>query len=328
MSSEHRENRPFKSVPALDTLLEGFTLHVGDRSISPDTTQQVDEEVFVHSPFVLRLADDEIALRSAVSKAIAAVSSSPYEPSDLSLVIVAASSYLRINDAVATINLVELLDQPARLSLTAPNRPRAMQTPRSGCSVEAAFCLNRELEFRPLRAWRRWTWLARTAFGVDTEVSFDGFAPLPLDEQRRSELNLPKGTMRYIAIENDLSVASPACSEESLQLYIDEDLLALMTANDRNGNSQLLQRIIFIDAISAVVHTAVREEGIAELTYDDIHGSLLDKVIRMATGASADRLMRQGMFSLLRDRPSAFMAHIEKAASLLDGARDNVEGSQ
>lgn len=328
MSSEHRENRPFKAIPALDALLQGMTLHVGDCTIPPETTQQVDEEVFLQSPFVLRLADDESALHKLVTEAVDSLQESPYVPSDLSLVMVAASSYLRINDALRTINLIELAEQPARLSLTAQQRPRAFQTPRSGCSVELAFCLNRQLNFQPLRAWRRWTWLARTTFGVETEVSFDGFTPLPLTEQRREELSLPKGTMRYVTIDSGLSVASLACSEDSLQLYIDEELLALMSANDRDSNSRLMQRIIFIDAISTVVHHAVREDGIFELAYADIQGSLLDKVIRMATGPSAQPSQRQVMFNLLREQPASFMAYIEKAAGLLDGARDTVGGSQ
>jgi hypothetical protein len=328
MSAEHRENRPLKEIPGLDALVGQMKLYVGDRAVLADTTATISEDVFLHAPFVLRLAADESALRSAVERAIEDVAASPYDVADVALVVVASSSYLKIAEPLAVIDLSELADKSASLVLTAGARPKAMRSPRAGCEVEVTGCLTRERAFKPLQAWRRWTWLSRTVFTVESEASFGGFVPLPLDQRKLDEFGLPSGTMRYIVIDSEISVASPASSEDSLQLYVDADLLALISANDKSASSKLLQRILFLDAISAVVNRAVLSEDIADLTPDDIKGSLLEIVIRMASGPDATPSARAAMLDLLREQPAAFMAQIERAASLLSGAHDSLGGAQ
>jgi hypothetical protein len=328
MSSEHRENRPFKAIPQLDALLAQMKLYVGDQVVQPDSSAVVSDDVFLHSPFVLRLAADETVLRETVQAALSAVEASPYEATDLALVVVASSPYLKIAEVLAVVELPEMAELPASRALTGPVRPKAMQSARSGCEIEVAICLNKTREFKPLEAWRRWSWLSLSRFGVGTEAALGGFVPLPLDAAKRTEFGLPNGTMRYILIDNDVSVTSPDSSEDSLQLYVDADLLALMSVNDKGSNSKYLQRLLFIDAVWVVVNHALLVDDIVDLTPDDIKGSLLDKVLHMAAGPSATTTQITAMLDLMREKPADFMARIEHRVDVLGAAHELVGGTQ
>jgi hypothetical protein len=303
-------------------------VYVGDQVVQPDSSVTVSEDVFLHSPFVLRLAADETVLRETVQAALSALEASPYDAADLALVVVASSSYLKIAETLAVVELAELAELPASRNLTGTVRPKAMQSARSGCEIEVAICLSKTREFTPLQAWRRWSWLSRSRFGVGTEASLGGFVPLPLDAPKRAEFGLPNGTMRYIVIDSDVSVASPDSSEDSLQLYVDADLLALMSVNDKGSNSKYLQRLLFIDAVWVVVNHALLVDDIVDLTPDDIKGSLLDKVLHMAAGPSATTTQITAMLDLMREKPADFMARIEHRVDVLGAAHELVGGTQ
>ena len=84
--------------------------------------------------------------------------------------------------------------------------------------------LLRELEKRPLRQWRKGTWISRAKFRIDVEKGAVLFRPIPLDDEKREHLNLPVGTVRYVDLE-DHDVLEPFGESEPPRFYIDADFL-------------------------------------------------------------------------------------------------------
>lgn len=321
MSTEHRELRPFRSLPALDRFAEGIQLVVGrDRTVSANGWAYLDETDFLSVPITIQLADSTAALEEALEEIRLELVESPYELGDLSLVVVLSSSFLKQVEVAHVIDMSVLTPGKLLLSLTGPPRPATLRSPHAGCTIEASVCLSRRLARKPLQAWRRWTWLSRASFALKTERSFTNFLPRPLTDDDRRELGLPKGTLRYVTLA-ETSPLDAGVGGEAVEMWVDADVLAKMTATNKTPASVAMQRQLFLDAITAVVTAAGRVGGLHELRYEDLEDSLLGAVLRLAAGSGATSDQLNNLLEQVDVDAAKFLATIEDAC----GVRESIE---
>jgi hypothetical protein len=330
LSLEQREIRPFQSIEELDQFFEEMVLIVGDQAISPGAGLRLDEDEYLRCGVQLQLANDRSKLTDLHRTLSKKRGGSPLNAlgltlEDLELVVIARSSYLRIVDIVDRRSLAEVLNGESLVDVSGSPRRDSLRSPRAGCEITAMVCLARSLPPGPLRPWRAGTWLSQTRFMLSAASSFSGFTPRPMDAAKKSELKLPPTTARYIT----MGLASPiddSVDEDSLQMYVDVELVALMSAMPRSRASKALQQQLFVDSITAVVRAAKdnRADGVPELdacTWSDIKETLLGRIVTALAPKSADPSTQargcSGLLDLLRSDPARFIARAEAVSGLL-----------
>ncbi len=328
MSLQQQEIRPFGSVTALDELMSGMSLIVEGQRVDPDGSLILDEDVYLRSGVGLRLAADQKTLKSLIAdlqdtNGRAALESLGVTIEDLEFVVLATSWFLRIVDIVERRPLADLANGPLTIEISADPRPDSLRSPNAGCEIDVMVCLARARPRLPLRPWRRGTWLARTSFGLSTAESLSGFTPKPMDSAKKVELGIPPNATRYITMGVD-SPLDESTGEDSLEMWVDADVLAKMSAMPRSAASKALQGQLFVDAVAAVVRSVRGVPGdedvpkIDSCSWSDVEKSLMGRMITALAPAKGDREARvrayENLLATLRTDPARFIAHAEQAA--------------
>jgi hypothetical protein len=327
MNVEHRDLRPFDDIPEISDFVDGVRLAVGDRIAGSGSSVVVPREDFLRSPVELLLAESDEEFNAKCSSVVAAVKASVYELDQLALAVVLTSPFLKQTHLSLLIPLGSLAASGRRLPLTSGDRPRPFRSPRSGCRVELYVCLSEQRERAPLQAWRRWTWLASTTFTVGTGDDLSGFVPRSLGADQRKELGLPKGTLRFVTL-GGVSPLDPGTSAESLDVWVDEDVLAAMSASSSTPASIAFQLVLFVDAVAAVVNAAHQDGRLEGLTFEDVGDTLFGQVVKIVAGNQASEGLLNSLVGLAADDPAVFVAHVEAMASVLSATNKLIGAEQ
>ena len=268
-------------------------------------------------------APDDQSFRAFRKTLAEAAAGEDFDLSALALVVVAATPYLKITNLAHHVSCADLDSLERVAVLTEPERPDALCAPHHGARVEVFLLLARALEPRPLRPWRRGTWLARETFTIATEQSQRLFHPKPLDDETRKKLGLPSKTMRYVQLDVD---PLESYDDGAIDLYVDRDLLDDLSARARSPVSQAMQLQLAHDVIAAIVHAAsARESDLQGRTWRDFDDSLLARVLRIAAraGASHEQLLRD-----VTADPAKVIAYAEAAIDMLARTREAVRDDE
>ena len=136
----------------------------------------------------------------------------------------------------------------------------------------------------------------------------------------KSMLGIPATATRYVTVPPDIDPLAGDAPPELVELWVDADLLAVMSANESSKPSIALQRQLFVDAFAAVVIAARSQDDIETRTWPDIEGSMVDKMIRALAGKTKKETEDQArhrceaLFDLMKQNHPAFMAHVEAFA--------------
>ncbi len=325
MSSETRTVRPFEVSRSLANLLSKAVLRFGsDRCEAGGRITILDPELHVRKRAEIHWTPDDesfVAFRKTLAEGAAA---DGFEPSALVLVVIAATPYLKITNLVHQASCSNLDSMARVVALTEPDRPEALCAPHHGATVDTFLLLARALEPRPLRPWRRGTWLARERFKIATEQSQRLFQPKPLDGETRKQFGLPRKTMRYVRMDDVDPLES--YNARALDLFVDRELLNDLSARPRSPGSQAMQLQLAQDVIAAIVHAAAaRESDLKGRTWNDLDESLLARVLRIAAkaGPSPEQLLRD-----VRADPAKVIAHAEAALDVLGRTREAVRDGE
>ena len=247
-----------------------------------------------------------------------------YERSALALLVIAATPYLKITNVVHQASCASLDTMSRVVALTEPDRPEALCAPHHGATVDIFVLLARALEPRPLRPWRRGTWLARETFTIATEQAQRLFHPKPLDDETRKQLGLPRKTMRYVRMDVDPLESHDA---GALDFYVDRELLDDLSARSRSPVSQAMQLQLAHDVVAAIVHAAAaRESDLKGRTWTDLGDSLLARVLRIA--AKAGPATEEQLLRDVTGDPAKVTAYAEAALDALARTRDAVRDGE
>jgi hypothetical protein len=321
MSTEHREIRPFDSVRLLEDFLNGMQLHVGDIALSPGESKALETDVYLRVGIGLNVGKSQSEIEALLQKLAADETMSELDLTvdDLEFVVVASSPFLKIVDFIERSPLSELVAIGAMIDVSGDPRCDALLSPNSGCDIDVMICLSRPKKKAPLRPWRRGTWLSRISFSISTEQALTGFTPRPMDAAKKKELGIAPSTARYITMSS--SPLDEGVSEDEVEMWIDADLLAQMSAMPKSKGSMALQRQIFVDAVSAIIYSAQKPSDDADVpllkscTWPDIEKSLLGRVISALAPNSkdpAERLLNQTAYlEMVRNDPAKFLTFAE-----------------
>ena len=244
--------------------------------------------------------------------------------SALALLVIAATPYLKITNVVHQASCANLDAMVRVVPLTEPDRPEALCAPHHGATVDVFLLLARALNPRPLRPWRRGTWLARETFRIATEQAQRLFHPKPLDDETRKQFGLPRKTMRYVRMD-DVDPLEPY-DGGALDLYVDRELLDDLSARSRSPVSQAMQLQLAQDVIAAIVYASTaRGSDLKSRTWTDLGDSLLARVLRIAAkaGPTHEQLLRE-----VTADPARVIAHAEAALDVLVRTREAVRDGE
>jgi hypothetical protein len=190
--------------------------------------------------------------------------------------------------------------------------------------VEVAVVLMNQKASTVGRAWRKGTWLSRADFGISCDAEFSGFTPRPMNAEKKSELRLPANATRYITLPIGIDPLADESSPDLVEMWVDADLLATLSSRDKSKVSTAIQKQLFVDAFDCVISEVRARPDFEDKTWTDVSDTMFGKMIRAIAGRSKgdqDEMVRarcEGLFTILREDRSRFMAHVEAFADLTD----------
>jgi hypothetical protein len=331
MSTEQRTVRPYTGLDRVEEFLSSSFLAVGDERVASGESLTLQLQSFLARQVTLYLAESEEQFESAKEAVLDAIRATGFEPEDIDLLVVMSTPSLKIGDIALRHNFSQLTDLHRVNDLCDPTRPRAMRAPHGGCRVDLFVCLARALERAPLRPWRRSTWLARARFEIGTDLGSFGFTPRPLTDEKREELKLPAGTARFIFLNPD-ELLDPA-TDDSIELWVDADLLARITANPKVPAARAFQRQLFIDVVTTTLFTYQQLLKESNLSVEDVHECLLGRLLAFLAGPKSPketddehRLRLDALLQLARTRPGKLVAMSEDACDFLKDTNEVLAG--
>lgn len=317
MSTFMRTVRPFVGLDALQRLLDAdATLLVGADVVEPDGTLTLTLEGFLLRDVVLQLGATDERYEEIVDALEARCAELGYATDGVELAVVASSPYLKISEVLARRRVAEMRGGDRRIALHGPPRPRALQSPRSGCSIDVYLVLSQHVEPRPLRPYLKGTWLAHVSFTLSSELAPIGFTPRPLTPEIRQKYLLPDETVRFVTFEDEESPLDADSSETALLMYLDADMLAKMAVGSSKPGSQLFQLELFLDAVRTIVDRAHADERLFGSTLDDLRNTLMGRLIegvskRPGVSNEQRRIDMENALELLKIRPLSFLGRVE-----------------
>ncbi len=257
---------------------------------------------------------------------------SGFDPALLRFVVTARTGSLKTCEIVLSHPVSEChgLDNPSRIGERPDgSRPDAFCADSHGAVVDVYVALSRDVKVsaeHPLRPSRVGTWLAHATFRLRCESDAEIFRPVPLDDEKREQLNLPKGTISFTEFDGD--VADPSSGVEVATFWVDEDLLAAIDAQARSPQAAQIQRQLMVAFLSDVIaEYAARhreDENGAGDHYRDVKDSLIGRVVRLLADRVKPVRDRDQVLRTLRDKPAEAVAMAQDACGLLAAARKSM----
>jgi hypothetical protein len=311
MSTETRVVRPYVGGQEFQQLLDSCTLRCADELVEGGGEVSVSLDEYLNYPFALLMEDFDWGLAESGAAALG------LNPADIDLLVLVAAPRLRFADTIFRRNLSEISGMPDHVPLSFPERPRALRAPHGGADLKVYFCLNKDLDPRPLSPWRKGTWLGQQEYRVRSDLSGSGFVPIRMNDDDRDDLGIPKDTARFVTLDDgDPFDTDPPT--DIVKLYVDGELLDRLAVATSTPVGKHIQRQLFLDATTAIVFAAhkrlVEDPSLGSQHVDDFRGSLVHKLSEVVASKSQDsagRDLRQTEFHRLRDQPTAFLAQIE-----------------
>lgn len=314
MSLESRIIRPFDVDLGFETLFDKTQLHFGGQACEPHSSIIVDSRRLFRksSAHIIWSPESEFdAFKFALQSA---AHNSGIDSSLLTLLVVARSTYLNIADIIWSYPLESISALAPKLSLTATERPRALQASTHGARIDIYIILNQDLNIRQvLKPWRKGTWLAYTTFRIRTKPDSVLFKPYPLDKDKRKDLDLGPNTVRYLYL-GDHDPTLPHDQVEPPIFYVDSELLTFLDSSGSSPIAIAIQHQMVIDFISGIIAAVANSESISDITdYEDIRYSLLGRIMNFIYSESSVKMYHNDLIKLITKNPSKLISHLEHA---------------
>jgi hypothetical protein len=243
--SERETVRPFVGIEATDAALDDVRLHIDDEEHEAGSV--------VLEPF--RLSGSKMKIRlPKVTDLRAAIAKSKLAEEDCGLVVLGTSRTHRD----AQILLEEKISAASYESDYLLKRSDAdlILNDQNGFTLTIAIVLLHDIETEPLRPNMAGTWLARRVFNVSPEKEDNSFSPEELTEAIREQFRLPKGTLRFVAVDDVLSADAIG---DAVHVYVDGEVLNLLLANPTEPLAVQMQIELAVLAMDVVAQTIVHE---------------------------------------------------------------------
>lgn len=320
MSRETRTIRPFVGIEGLESVLDETLLHFGPDSChaGEGITVDIAPHEFTIRPVSIEWRKSEESFSAMIDRLRDESDAAGFAPEDLALVAIATSRFLKSADLLFEVPMSDIDTLTRVTELNTTPRQSSFRAPYSGFTVTTYLLLARNRPPVPLKPHRLGTWIASTQFRVDTTLGPALLPPTPLTDEIRADLKLPAKTMRYLHF-RDHDLLEPYADQEQPVFYIDDDLIAQMNAKRRSPASKALQLQLAHDFVAATVRRAASRAELSDLSYEDIKGSLLGSVIRLAAGTGAGAADRKALLDRVLSDPEYVIARAEHNIDVRSG---------
>ena len=316
MASEHRASRPYKGLRKCQQAFQEAVLRVGKREVAHGGARRVSSAEFLNERFQISFGEDDEAFATLVSELKAAANTHEISTDDLEIVVIASSTYWKVAEKLFSASLDEFAAPDNRTVTLAGRHERARSFNLSSKTlrIEAGCLLTKTIEKRPLRPFRKGTWLTKVHFSVNTGQDFDGFEPKPLNAPARSRLGIDdyQETQRFMDVEADPT--DPETTDEDFGLYVDELTLKALEGNPRTLGTSLVQRILGMDMARAIIYRASEAIEDDKKSLGDIKNSVFDKVLDafcQDDKGVVDENVKEKLFASVKTTPEIFVACVE-----------------
>lgn len=291
--------------------------------LAPSGRATLDPDTYLHSTVRLHLGGRSGISRDDLAEVCTGLEEIGVNPDYAEFAVNLYSGFLKISEYVIRHPVSQLLELSGVVDIAVPgSRPEALRTPYSGCRVEASVLLGVTGERRLGQPWRKGTWLARSRYFVSCDLEYAGFTPRPMDTAQKETLGLPSNATRYVTLPTGLDPVREDASPDVLEMWVDSDLLAAISAQPKSGISMALQRQLFVDAFAAITHVALSDSGLRDVQWVEIESTLLGRLIRGLAGRDKrgsegnSALRSQHLLNVLRSDHAKFMAIVEDHAGV------------
>lgn len=332
MASENRDVRPFRDMGDVQSWLEeNLRLVVTDAgnteswTVEPGSTLRLDPRTLVTANLYLSVGDEVPVLPLLKSAERYSEDLGAKDHKILSIVLYGSSPFLRFTDEVKrwTFDDLDQIRGGFQLNTAGASRPRTMQLAHHGVVFDFVVVLNRGVKPQAGLPHRLGTWLARVRFTLANPAEGIGFTPLPLTAEKRKEFKLSKQTATYARINPfQPDLLSATMLDDFVEYYVDESLLARMSANPRHSQSALLQTQIFLGAVEFVVMEFQRLDSLVEIQLTDVNEGLIGKILRIVADERESELRE--WLEVLKTEPADFLAAVEASSEYLRRLDDSM----
>ena len=306
LRTERRPVRPFRGLAPFQRAFSGVAFVF-------DGHEEEAESVTI-SPS--KLLSSSLSVRADLDSAEleAGLSALGLSREAVSLLIYARSRTLKQTEVIALEPLAFSNGRGSEISIDRDSNPLLFDDVSGGFSVEVALVLSETLPHRPLAPYLKGTWLGRRTFGVHVERDDAFFVPVPLDDARRRELDLPTGTMSYVRFEPDRSPLDTTDIEELLEFLVDDRVLSHLKPVEQEPEGRLVMTQLAAELLTAILLRGARDldDENVQLRIDadgrpSIFDRVLSKVAEGQPGVSGERIAEWSKTD--PDRVSALVAH-------------------
>ncbi|WP_419840556.1 hypothetical protein [Candidatus Poriferisodalis sp.] len=332
MNSEKRTVRPFRTDARLDGLFAGALLSFGREQCLAGASVAIRDD-FERCAVALHLAPQD-CFADFVQRLREGVIGTGLRLADTCLVVAARSGYLKSSEVVYSHSLDDpsaLMRVPRLDEAGTGERREVFRAATHGVTVDCFLALARTLpadQRVPLVPWRIGTWLSHARFRVRCWEDAELFRPQPLDQEKRMELGLPEGTVTFAEFDGDVADAE-ADSADVCNFWVDEELLQTIDAQARSGTAEVLQRWLFAEFVSAVIHryNAVAPGASApQERIDDIRESLFGRIMLLLAGRGADDERLDALLHVCVKSPAEVIAVAQDRLRLRKAAVASLKG--
>ena len=314
MNRETRTVRPFLLRDGLDKILDDVVFFLGQKRCEPDgfiVLNNSDE--YQRGTPRLAWAKDEAAFDLFKDKVARGLRRNAIDPKAASLVVTAYTGYLKIADILIDHPIDQLHSLSRHYVFNHPNRPRALSASTHGATITAYLLLRQNIKRKPLRPWRKGTWVARATFNLRTGMASLLFRPTPLDDKTREELELPSDCVRYVYI-GDHEALEAYDESTPPTFYVDEAVLARLGSEAGTPAGVALQVQLVVDFISAVINNvAAQDRKPHSVDWHELKDSLFGCIVTLVVGKDATTHERDRIIRLAEEDPPKVVALAESA---------------
>ncbi len=312
--TETRPLRPILGLEAAQAVLADAVLRIGVSEVG------VEDPAFRCSP--IELLETTLALEPRITDGVLdeAAAGLGVPLSALGIVATARSPFLK-QSAVLAIHLATDLDATTCFELGGQDRPAPLQAIHTGFEVTIALILLTPQTRERLKPWRRGTIITAATFSVLTEPE-GGFQPIPLDDETRAALRVPRGTSRFVRhIGPSWSCEQPA---DCVEVHVDSQVLGLMSKGSMTRRDMQRELIAFVYA-SVVTHAA-GDPDLPDHWSPSVECSVLGQLLqRAAEGSGATA---RDLFDAMTDELERVVAHIDAMVDLRASIANVLKGGR
>ena len=319
MSSESRILRPYTELASFESLFQRVKLQVGRTLVDPGQRLEITPVELLTESMSVVVAHGQADIELAEADILRGLDANDLDESDLQFLVAVSSAYLKLYNVVWQGGLSDVRDRDWRIGVAhgADNRPPATRAIHHGCQISISLIFANERESSALKVWRSGTWISRADFRLSNIDGPSGFIPLPLNDSLREKFGLPRGTMRYIKLDDSPLNIRP--EDDALELYIDEEVFAQLALDQDSAHSKAFQNQLFIDIATAVITKTAQDEELDSLSMDDesVRNSIVGELVRSIAGkvqSESDGELRQRqneIFKMIRSHPFDVIARAE-----------------